>query len=93
MTEEHDKSGEDLVEKAKADRKRARGPIARILLFIRQVIAELKKVTRPTWGELRNYTFVVLGFVTIVMLIIAGLDYGFASLVMWAFTPTGTVAA
>jgi preprotein translocase subunit SecE len=88
MTEEHDKSGEDLVEKAKADRKRARGPIARIFLFIRQVISELKKVTRPTWGELRNYTFVVLGFVIVVMLIITVLDYGFAALVVWAFSPT-----
>jgi preprotein translocase subunit SecE len=88
MTEEHDKSGEDLVEKAKADRKRARGPIARILLFIRQVIAELKKVTRPTVAELRNYTFVVLGFVVVVMVIITLLDWGFAALVVWAFNPT-----
>jgi len=87
MTDELEKSGEDLVEKAKADRKRARGPIARILLFIRQVIGELKKVTRPTWGELRNYTFVVLGFVIVVMLIITVLDWGFAALVVWAFSP------
>jgi preprotein translocase subunit SecE len=88
MTEEHDKSGEDLVEKAKADRKRARGPIARILLFIRQVISELRKVTRPTWSELRNYTFVVLGFVIVVMMIIVAFDWAFAALVVWAFNPT-----
>ena len=87
MTDELEK-GEDLVEKAKADRKRARGPIARIILFIRQVIGELKKVTRPTWGELRNYTFVVLGFVIVVMGIITVLDWGFAALVVWAFNPT-----
>ena len=87
MADELEK-GEDLVEKAKADRKRARGPIARIILFIRQVIAELKKVTRPTWGELRNYTFVVLGFVVVVMGIIVLLDWGFAALVVWAFNPT-----
>ena len=88
MTDELEKSGEDLVEKAKADRKRARGPIARIILFVRQVIAELKKVTRPTWDELRNYTFVVLGFVIVVMLIITLLDWGFAALVVWAFNPS-----
>ena len=88
MTDELEKSGEDLVEKAKADRKRARGPIARIILFVRQVIAELKKVTRPTWAELRNYTFVVLGFVIVVMLIITLLDWGFAALVVWAFNPS-----
>jgi preprotein translocase subunit SecE len=88
MTDELEKSGEDLVEKAKADRKRARGPIARILLFVRQVIAELKKVTKPTLPELRNYTFVVLGFVVVVMGIIIVLDWGFAALVVWAFLPT-----
>ena len=90
MTEEHDKSGEDLVEKAKADRKRARGPIARIILFIRQVLGELKKVTRPTWAELRNYTFVVLGFVIVVMMIIVLFDWAFAALVVWGFSPTTT---
>ncbi len=88
MTDELEKSGEDLVEKAKADRKRARGPIARILLFVRQVVAELKKVTKPTLPELRNYTFVVLGFVVVVMGIIIVLDWGFAALVVWAFLPT-----
>ena len=87
MTDELEK-GEDLVEKAKADRKRARGPIARIILFIRQVIGELRKVTRPTWAELRNYTFVVLGVVIVVMAIITLLDWGFAALVVWAFNPT-----
>ena len=88
MTDELEKSGEDLVEKAKADRKRARGPLARIILFIRQVIGELKKVTRPTWGELRNYTFVVLGFVIVVMMIIVLFDWAFAALVVWGFSPT-----
>ncbi|CAB4614706.1 MAG: preprotein translocase subunit SecE [Actinobacteria bacterium] len=88
MTDELEKSGEDLVEKAKADRKRARGPLARILLFIRQVFGELKKVTRPTWAELRNYTFVVLGFVIVVMMIIVLFDWAFAALVVWGFSPT-----
>jgi preprotein translocase subunit SecE len=88
MTDELEKSGEDLVEKAKADRTRARGPIGRIVLFVRQVLAELKKVTTPTLPELRNYTFVVLGFVIVVMGIIVVLDWGFAALVVWAFLPT-----
>jgi len=88
MTDELEKSGEDLVEKAKADRKRARGPLARIILFIRQVFGELRKVTRPTWAELRNYTFVVLGFVIVVMMIIVLFDWAFAALVVWGFSPT-----
>jgi len=88
MSDELEKVGEDLVEKAKSDRARARGPFGRLVLFFRQIFAELKKVTRPTWSELRNYTFVVLGFVTVVMLIITLLDYAFSALVVWAFNPT-----
>ena len=78
---------EDLVEKAKADRAK-RGFFGRFPLFFKQVWAELKKVTRPTFAELRNYTGVVLGFVVVVMVVISLLDWGFGSLVTWAFTPT-----
>ena len=86
MTDELEVS-EDLVEKAKADRAK-RGFFGRFPLFFKQVWQELKKVTRPTFTELRNYTGVVLGFVVVVMVIISLLDWGFGSLVTWAFTPT-----
>ena len=89
MAEEYEAS-ENLVDKAKADRAAARGPIGRLILFIKQVIGELGKVTRPTWAELRNYTFVVLGFVTVVMIIIAILDWAFFYVVQFLFTPTAT---
>ena len=89
MAEEYEAS-ENLVDKAKADRATARGPIARVILFIKQVIGELGKVTRPTWAELRNYTFVVLGFVIVVMMIIVLFDWAFAALVVWGFSPTTT---
>lgn len=78
---------EDLVEKAKADRAK-RGVFGGFLLFFRQVWSELKKVSRPTWAELRNYTGVVLGFVVVVMAVISLLDWGFAQLVIFAFSPT-----
>ena len=61
------------------------GPIARLALFLRQVIAELKKVVRPTRTELVTYTSVVLVFVLTVMLIVSGFDYAFGQLVLWAF--------
>ena len=86
MTDELEVS-ESLVEKAKADRA-TRGFFGRFPLFFRQVWAELKKVSRPTFAELRNYTGVVLGFVVVVMVIISLLDWGFAQLVIFAFTPT-----
>ena len=75
---------EDVVDKAKSDRARARG-FGRIGLFFKQVVQEIKKVTRPTFAELRNYTAVVLGFVTVVMVIISLLDWGFSQLVILAF--------
>ena len=86
MADEQEVS-EDLVEKAKADRAK-RGFFGRIPLFFKQVWGEIKKVSRPTWAELRNYTGVVLGFVVVVMIILSLLDWGFGQLVIWAFTPT-----
>jgi preprotein translocase subunit SecE len=79
---------EDLVEKAKADRAATRNVFGRILLFFKQVVAELQKVTKPTYKELLNYTGVVLAFVALVMLILAGLDWVFYNAVTFTFTPT-----
>lgn len=61
------------------------GRFARLALFLRQVVAELKKVVRPTRTELITYTSVVLVFVLTVMLIVSGLDFAFGKLVLWAF--------
>jgi len=60
-------------------------PIARLRLFIRQVIDEMRKVVRPTRDELINYTLVVIVFVTFMMALTSGLDFGFSKLVMWVF--------
>lgn len=45
--------------------------------FIRQVVAELRKVVWPTRPMVVNYFFVVLVFVLVMMAIVAGLDFGF----------------
>ena len=57
----------------------------RIALFVRQVVAELKKVVRPTRQELITYTGVVLAFVGTVMAFVALLDVGIGRVVLWAF--------
>ena len=85
MTDIADEPGEDLVAKAKADRATKRNPFARIALFIRQVIAELKKVVTPTRKELLNYVVVVLVFVIIMMAIVGFLDWVFGLLVLYVF--------
>lgn len=58
---------------------------ARIALFVRQVIAELKKVVTPTRQELINYTIVVLVFVSVIMAFITGLDFVVGRLMLWLF--------
>ncbi|MEJ5913836.1 preprotein translocase subunit SecE [Pseudokineococcus sp. 1T1Z-3] len=53
------------------------GPLGRLVQFLREVWSELRKVVRPTRGELLRYTGVVLVFVVVVMLYVSGLDYVF----------------
>ena len=62
-----------------------RGLFARIALFWRQVVAELKKVVWPTRSELITYTTVVVVFVAIVMAFILVVDLGVGQLVFKVF--------
>ncbi len=80
---------EDVVANAKRDRAARRSPFARLALFIRQVMAELKKVVTPTRKELINFTAVVLVFVVIMMAIVYGLDQLFGWLVLLVFGTPG----
>lgn len=61
------------------------GPIARLLRFFREVVAELGKVIWPTRKELVTYTIVVIVFVSIMTALVTGLDIGFSKLVTWVF--------
>lgn len=61
------------------------GVPARIALFYRQVIAELRKVIVPTRKELITYTSVVIVFVGVIIAIVSCLDYGFTRVVLWVF--------
>ena len=80
-----DEPSEEIVANAKKDRAAKRGPFARIALFIRQVIGELKKVVTPTRKELLSYTGVVLVFVIIMMALVSLLDWIFGLGVVWVF--------
>ena len=54
-------------------------------LFVRQVVAELRKVIWPTRNELVTYTAVALVFVIVMSAIVLTLDYGFTKLMFWIF--------
>ena len=61
------------------------GVFARIALFVRQVIGELKKVTTPTRKELVRYTMVVIVFVVIMIGISTVLDLAFGTAAKFVF--------
>ncbi|HEX6969316.1 MAG TPA: preprotein translocase subunit SecE [Micromonosporaceae bacterium] len=69
---------------AKKDEDRV-GIFGRVARFIREVVAELRKVIWPTRKELLTYTAVVVVFVAAIMAIVVGLDYAFAKGVLWVF--------
>ena len=60
-------------------------PFSRVWLFVREVIAELRKVIWPTRKELITYTGVVVVFVLIMASIIAVYDYVFSRGVLAVF--------
>ncbi len=80
-----DEPSEDIVANAKKERAQRSGPFGRLALFIRQVIAELRKVVTPTRKELLSYTGVVLIFVVIMMALVYGLDFVFSFVVNFLF--------
>lgn len=84
-----DEPSEDVVANAKRESAARRNPFARIALFIRQVIGELKKVVTPTRKELLSFTAVVLVFVVIMMAIVWGMDQLFGLLVLYVFGTPG----
>ena len=64
--------------------KEERKPLpARISLFYRQVIAELRKVIWPTRKELLTYAAVVIVFVSIMLTVVGLLDLGFAKAILF----------
>jgi preprotein translocase subunit SecE len=58
---------------------------AKLALFYRQVVAELRKVIWPTRKELVTYTIVVLFFVTIMISLVSLFDFGSSKLVLKIF--------
>ena len=70
---------------ARHGRRRRSAFFGRIGRFVREVVAELRKVIWPTRKELLTYTAVVVVFVAFMMAIVAGLDFVFAKGVLFVF--------
>ena len=61
------------------------GIFARVGLFYRQVLNELKKVVWPTRAMLSTYTAVVLVFVLFIIAVVSVFDLVLAKIVFWVF--------
>lgn len=68
-----------------ADEKPKGGFFGQIVLFIRQVVDELRKVVRPTRDELTSYTIALIVFLVILMAYVVGLDQLLVHLIDWIF--------
>jgi preprotein translocase subunit SecE len=81
------KSGEGTRSRAAAERARAEEmkPKRSIGRFLREVVAELRKVIWPGRRELITYTTVVIVFVAFIVALVAGLDLLFAQGVIAVF--------
>jgi preprotein translocase subunit SecE len=61
------------------------GLFARVGLFYRQILSELKKVVWPTRKQLSTYTAVVLVFVMFIIAVVSLLDLVLTKIVFWVF--------
>ena len=61
------------------------GLFARVVLYYRQILSELKKVVWPTRKQLSTYTAVVLVFVMFVIAVVSLIDFVLTEIVFWVF--------
>jgi preprotein translocase subunit SecE len=64
---------------------RTGNPFVFLARFVREVVGEMRKVLWPSRRELVVYTIAVIIFVTVMISIVGGLDFGFARLVLLVF--------
>ncbi|MCW2686322.1 MAG: preprotein translocase, SecE subunit [Mycobacterium sp.] len=63
----------------------ARNPLAFVWTYLKQVVAELRKVIWPNRKQMVSYTTVVLVFLAFMVTLIGLVDLGLAKLVMFVF--------
>lgn len=68
----------EVVKKPRRGRRKKQGPLDRISVFYRQIIAELRKVVWPKRTDLVTYTTVVIVFVVACIALVSLIDWVFA---------------
>jgi len=92
LTEEFEAADDDesgkkpkKAKKSSDDGKPSRNPFVLVVTYVKQVVAELRKVIWPNRKQMVNYTAVVLVFLAFIVTMIGLVDLGLAKLVIWVF--------
>ncbi|CCK28125.1 MULTISPECIES: preprotein translocase subunit SecE [Streptomyces] len=76
MPDAQDEAPDSKKKTRKGGKRAKKGPLKRLALFYRQIVAELRKVVWPTRSQLTTYTTVVIVFVVIMIGLVTVIDYG-----------------
>lgn len=82
---EKDKKASKPKKSKKANSGASRNPILFVWNYLKQVVAELRKVIWPNRKQMVSYTTVVLLFLAFMVALIGGVDLGLAKAVLWVF--------
>ncbi|GGW91273.1 preprotein translocase subunit SecE [Streptomyces lomondensis] len=69
----------------KGGKRGKKGPLKRLALFYREIVAELRKVVWPSRNQLTTYTTVVIIFVVIMIGLVTVIDYGLSNAAKYVF--------
>ena len=73
------------LKKAENDGRPTRNPILFVWTYLKQVVAEMRKVIWPNRKQMVSYTAVVLAFLVFMVALIGAVDLGLAKLVLLVF--------
>jgi preprotein translocase subunit SecE len=85
MPDAEDEAPDSKKKSRKGGKRAKKGPLKRLALFYRQIVAELRKVVWPTRNQLSTYTTVVIIFVVIMIGLVTLIDYGFSHAAKYVF--------
>ena len=88
LSDEVEVSKEDKAKKAKKPKKsgaRSANPIVFVYNYLKQVVAEMRKVIWPNRKQMLTYTSVVLVFLAFMVALVGLADFGLTKLVLLVF--------
>ncbi len=85
MPDAQDEVPESKKKGRKGGKRAKKGPLKRLALFYRQIVAELRKVVWPTRNQLTSYTIAVIIFVVLMIGLVTLIDYGLSNAAKYVF--------